>query len=412
MIAEQNSPYRWVMAGIAGLLMTTSFISLTSFGILSPKMATYYHVSYDALTVLGIDSFSIGLFAAFFLGQGGLFNTHLKTGVLVAELFLIIPQFMIPLFYNITFLVILRFLQGLMIMILPLFSIQLEGWFAPDERAKSLAFTLGAISLGSASGGLLGVSLDSFSWQESYYITGIIMLIGALVYFVLAKDAHSQKEEFIQESNIKHQSAWKNPMTWIMGVLQIPLSWTLFSIGGYLSTYSRFLKYSISESSTLVVAWGISGFVAAFLGALLGDHLSKKKNTNRGILRARLNVMTMADLMMAIGIILMMTLGRTSFYLLLIAVIVNGFLMMFPPNYWALPGNIFPFIVVTAGAFGMGLISNSADAIGPLVTSSLISTIGWDGILLIMLILSLLGILLNILLGRSNIKIPEGESIQ
>ncbi len=407
--SEENSPYRWVMATIAGLLMTTSFISLTSFGILSTNMASSFGISSSTLSVLGIDSFSIGLFVAFFLGQGGIFDTRLKSGVLIAQIFLIVPQFLIPIFYNIVVLIALRFFQGLMIMMLALFSIQLEGWFPPDERARSLAFTLGAISLGSAAGGLLSGVLKSFSWQESYYITGIIMVAGAALYFIFARDSKSQRKAIIKAESRKHGNALKNPMVIIMGIVQLPLSWVLFTIGGYLSNYSYHLGYSIGQTSTLIVAWGLSGFVAAFVGALLGDHLSKNKTSNRDILKSRLLIMTIADILMAAGILLMIIIGSFSFYDLLFAAVINGFLMMFPPNYWALPGNIFPLAMVSAGAFGMGLISNSADAIGPLVTSSLISDIGWNGVFLIMLGLSIFGIFMNIYLFRSKIKLPENS---
>jgi len=395
------------MAGLAGLLMTTSFISLTSFGILSTKMASSFGINSSTLSVLGIDSFSIGLFVAFFLGQGGIFDTRLKTGVLVAQIFLIVPQFLIPVFYNLVILIALRFFQGLMIMMLALFSIQLEGWFPPDERARSLAFTLGAISLGSAAGGLLSGILKSFSWQESYYITGIIMVAGAALYFIFARDSKSQRKAIIQAEGKKHTNALKNPLVIIMGLIQLPLSWVLFSIGGYLSSYSYHLGYSSGLTSTLIVAWGLSGFIAAFIGAILGDHLSKGKTSNRDILNSRLLIMTIADILMAAGIILMITIGSFSFYDLVFAAVINGFLMMFPPNYWALPGNIFPLSIVSAGAFGMGLISNSADAIGPLVTSSLISDLGWNGVFLIMLGLSIFGILMNIYLSRSTIKLPD-----
>jgi len=395
------------MAGLAGLLMTTSFISLTSFGILSTKMASSFGINSSTLSVLGIDSFSIGLFVAFFLGQGGIFDTRLKTGVLVAQIFLIVPQFLIPVFYNLVILIALRFFQGLMIMMLALFSIQLEGWFPSDERARSLAFTLGAISLGSAAGGLLSGILKSFSWQESYYITGIIMVAGAALYFIFARDSKSQRKAIIQAEGKKHGNALKNPLVIIMGLIQLPLSWVLFSIGGYLSSYSYHLGYSSGLTSTLIVAWGLSGFIAAFIGAILGDHLSKGKTSNRDILNSRLLIMTIADILMAAGIILMITIGSFSFYDLVFAAVINGFLMMFPPNYWALPGNIFPLSIVSAGAFGMGLISNSADAIGPLVTSSLISDLGWNGVFLIMLGLSIFGILMNIYLSRSTIKLPD-----
>ena len=133
------------MAAVAWLLMTTSFISVTSFGILANRIAVSIGVNTHLLTVLGIDSFSMGLSAAFFLGQGGLFDNRLKTGLMIAQALLIAPQFLIPLIDNLWLIVIFRFFQGLIIMMLALFSIQLEGWFAPKERAKSLAFTLGAI---------------------------------------------------------------------------------------------------------------------------------------------------------------------------------------------------------------------------------------------------------------------------
>ena len=43
------------------------------------------------------------------------------------------------------------------------------------------------------------ISLTSLSWQESYYITGIIMVAGALIYFIFAKDstAHTAHERSV-----------------------------------------------------------------------------------------------------------------------------------------------------------------------------------------------------------------------
>ncbi len=403
---DQLSGYRWVMAAIAGLLMTTSFISLTAFGIMSTRMASAFGISSSTLSVYGIDAFSIGLFVAFFLGHGGIFDERLKTGVLVAQIFLIVPQFLIPIFPDPYLLIALRFFQGLMIMMLALFSIELEGWFPPKERARSLAFTLGAISLGSAAGGILSGALVKFSWQQTYYITGIIMVAGAVVYFILARDSQSQRAAISKAKAGKHESAWKNPVVIFMGLIQFPLTWVLFTIGGYLSSYSYHLGYSNAQTSNLIIVWGVSGFVAAFVGAILGDYLVREKTSNREILNSRLLIMTIADIMMALGIILMILIGRFSYYDLLFAAIVNGFLMMFPPNYWALPGNVFPLAIVNSGAFGMGMISNSGDAIGPFVTSSLISDLGWEGVFIIMLVLSIFGIFLNVYLSRTKMPLP------
>ena len=399
---EMSKSYRWVMATISGLLMTTSFISLTSFGILSPQIATTFHINNNTLTVLGVDAFSIGLFVAFFLGHGGLFDTRLKTGVLVSQIFLILPQFIIPVSYNLYFLVALRFFQGLVIMLLALFSLQLSGWFKPEERAKSLAFTLGAITLGSAAGGIMPRVLSSVSWQEAYYITGIVMIAGAVIYFIFAKDASTLREDLKKERNQKHPSAWKNPMTWIMGGIQLPLTWTLFSIGGFLPSYSEHLGYSSTMTSNVIIVWGFTGFVAAFVGAIIGDRLTRGKVTGREIFNSRLKIMTLADFMMGFGALIMILFGGISYEWLILAAMINAFLMMFPPNYWALPGSIFPIYMVGAGAFGMGLISNSADAVGPLVSSILTSN--WDLVFGIMVTLSFIGVVGNLILMKVKLK--------
>lgn len=401
---EQKSSYRWVMATVVGVLMTTSFISLSSFGILSNSIAETFNLNHNIVNILGIDSFSIGLFVAFFIGNGGFFDTKIKTGVLLSLVFLIIPQFIIPISYNLWLLTALRFFQGLMIMMLALFSIQLSGWFREDERGRSLAFALGAITLGSAMGGILSGVLRSVSWQDAYYITGCVMLVGAAIYFVFARDAPSLNRT-LQLEKKGHSSAWRSPMTWYMGVIQLPITWTLFSMGGFLPSFSEHLGYSATLTAGVVTAWGISGFIAAFIGGIMGDRLVKGKKLSRDILNARLKIMTVAEICMGLGAFLIITLGGTSYYLIISAAMVNGFLMMFPPNYWALPGVVFPAAVVGAGAFGMGLISNSADAVGPLVSSAL--TAHWIVVFGIMVAISFVGVAINLYLSRARIRLPD-----
>ncbi|POB10651.1 MAG: MFS transporter [Sulfobacillus thermosulfidooxidans] len=408
---EQQSSYRWVMAIIAGILMTTSFVALTSFGVASPAIAQSLHLNPATVNTYGVDSFSIGLFLAFFLGHGGIFDTRVKTGVLVAQILLIVPQFLLPITTSLWLLTVLRFAQGLMIMMLALFSLQLSGWFRPSERGRSLAFTLGAITLGGAVGGLLSSRLESLGWREMYYITGLIMIVGAVIYFLFARNAQSLQEMLLKEKqqSTKHQSAWKLGITWMMGFVQIPLTWTLFSVGGFLPSYAYHLGYHTNQVGTLMFVWGIAGFVAAFVGAFLGDAMSAKHATHSGVFRARLKVMTAANILMGLGALLVLMLGHASFGLLMFAVIVNAFMMMLPPNYWATPGTIFPLALIGAGAFGMGLISNSTSAIGPLVSSALVPTVGWNGVFIIMTVLSAIGVVLNVIAGR--MPLPSEEQV-
>lgn len=135
--------------------------------------------------------------------------------------------------------------------------------------------------------------------------------------------------------------------------------------------------------------------------------MSAKHSSHSGIFRARLKVMTTANILMGLGALLVLVLGHASFGLLMFAVIVNAFMMMLPPNYWATPGTIFPLALIGAGAFGMGLISNSTSAIGPLVSSALVPNVGWNGVFIIMAVLAAIGVILNLIAGR--MRLPSEE---
>lgn len=401
---NQVTSYKWVMATVSGLLMTTSFISLTSFGLFSVPIAVSHGIDPDALNTFGVDAFSIGLFVAFFLGHNGFFDTRIRTGVLVAQVFLIVPQFLIPMTGFLWGIVVLHFFQGLMIMMVALFSVQMSRWFRPSQRATSLAFTLGAISLGTAASGFLSTVLAGFTWSQAYYITGGIMIAGALVYFAFARVAPSFDPVHLKALKKTGTSAWKNPMTWYMGILQIPLTWTLFSVGSFLPDYLDNLGYPGGLSLSVIMVWGIAGFIAAFVGSVIGDRLVGEKERPRDVFVSRLKIIGVANALMGIGAFIMVTLGHSSIFALLAGATINAFMLMIPSNFWALPDSVFPIEIVGAGAFGMGLISNSADAVGPLVSSVLTSN--WNLVFGIMVAMAFFGVVYCIYLSRKELNLP------
>jgi len=68
------SAYSWIVAIAAGIVMTTSFVPFVPFGILSSVIAASMKTSPALVQQLGVDNFNIGLFAAFFLGHGAVFD--------------------------------------------------------------------------------------------------------------------------------------------------------------------------------------------------------------------------------------------------------------------------------------------------------------------------------------------------
>lgn len=407
-----DSPYRWVMALITAIVMTTSFISLTSFGVAAPAIAKTIGVPAGTLTSYGVDAFSIGLFVAFFLGHGGVFDTRIRWGIFLAQALLIVPQALLPILMPIThslwLFTALRFSQGLVIMMIALFSIQLSGWFRPSQRGISLGAMLGAITLGGAVGGLITGNLAHLGWQALYEVTALIMVAGAAVYLIFARDSRFLVARQHAAKSETHPSAWSSPMTWLMGVVQIPLTWTLFSVGGFMPAYAFHLGYKASQVGHIMFIWGIVGFFAAVFGSLLGDRLARGKTSNRGVVNARLTVISVANFVMAVGALMVLYLAPVSYTMFLISAIVVAFIMAIPPNYWATPTSVFPLATAGAGAFGMGVISNSTSAIGPVVSSVLVPTFGWSGVFWLMALLSLAGIGVNVIAMRAALPADQG----
>lgn len=66
-------------------------------------------------------------------------NTRVRLAVILAQVFLIIPLFLIPFTYSYNAIVVLRFIQGLWFMELGLATLNLRGgWFSKGELAIAM----------------------------------------------------------------------------------------------------------------------------------------------------------------------------------------------------------------------------------------------------------------------------------
>ncbi|WP_051962850.1 MFS transporter [Mesoaciditoga lauensis] len=404
---RNSQSYRWVVALTAGAITATSFISLTSFSVATPFIAQTTGMRTELVNTIGVDAFSIALFVAFLMGSGGFFDTKIKLGVFIAQASLIIPQFLIPTLLSPWLLALLRFSQGLVIMMLALFSIQLTGWFKPTERALSLSFTMGAIPLGGAIGGISSSYFLKFGWQNMYYINGLFMLLGNVIYFGFSKTSKSFEEKVITSKAKVKVNIWTKKITWMMGFLPMPVAWSLFSMGGFLPTFGYHLGYKPSQIGTLMLTWGIAGGISCFVGAIIGDSLAKRKSSNQEIFHARLVVMLIANVLVGAGALLMLCLGSRSFGWLIVGAIINTFSQILAPNYWASLSNIFPPALIGVGAFALGLLSNIPSAVGPLISSWMINQTGWNGFFVVMIALAIVGILLGLFITHIDVLDKE-----
>lgn len=396
---EQESSFRWVMMVVCTIVMACGFIPMTAFGVMAPGIAKTVHVSLTKLSIWGGDAFNLGIFAAFIPGHSGWFDKKPKVGVAIAGILAVVPQLLMPVAGSLWAVSFLRFFQGFVIMVLALFSFQLAGWFRPSERGISLGSTVGAIVLGAgALGGWLANLLAPLGWRAASYVLAAIIVFGFLVYFIVAKDAPTFMKSVLvaKEKESVHHNIWGLKMSWIMGLVQVPLCWVLFTTGAFVPLYAMKLGYSAHQAGNLMVIWGIGGFVISVLGSRLGDQMCKGKATHREVLNARLKIIIAGNIVMGLSALLYITIGHLGFGAMVVTVLFNAAMWLIPPNYWATPGTVFPVALMGAGAFAMGLISNAGSPIGSFISSGLLPALGWNGVFILMAAICFVGIFINI----------------
>jgi len=381
------------MIFLTTLVMACGFIPMTMFGVALGGIAKTFGVSLTKMSLYTGDAFATGIFAAFIPGHSGWFDKRPKVGVTISMLLAIVPQLLFPVTSSLWLVTILRFCQGFVIMQLAVFTFQLSGWFRPAERGISLGFTVGAIAFGGFLGGMLTNALAPYGWKATMYASGLLMIAGLVIYLIFAKDAPSFMKQ-VMEAKAKpaaHVSIWRQPMSWIMGLVQVPMVWVLFT-GGFVSLYAlKVGHFSSHQVGTLNIVMGFSGLILSVVGAWLGDLACKGQTTNRGVVNARLKMIIIGNILMALAAILLITVGRSSFDALILVGILFEFMWFVSPNYWATPGVVYPTALMGAGAFAMGLISNAASPVGSFASTAILS-MGWNGVFVLMAIICIIGI--------------------
>ncbi|MDI3502830.1 MAG: hypothetical protein PWR09_955, partial [Archaeoglobi archaeon] len=208
------------------LLMMLGFATLTMSSIAREDLMNFLSVSSDIYD-WGYVSYTIGLFVAFFLGRSSYFERNFKKGVLLSVLFAAVPQLLIPLIPSFPVFLFLRFIQGFIIALVPLFSAQVAELFR-EERAFAKGIILGGIFLGGVFGSFSGDRLVSLlGWRLAFISTALLMLLGLALWWILVEDLDGHAEE-------RKGSPWSLGITYVWGLSLFFALWVVFTIQGLL----------------------------------------------------------------------------------------------------------------------------------------------------------------------------------
>ncbi|WP_175059624.1 MFS transporter [Thermococcus sp. 2319x1] len=358
---------RWKSVVLDTLVMTAGFGTLSMMSVAKPDIVSHFGISAEAYDLQHV-AYVFGLFIAFLLGHTRLYEGSFKRSVAIALSFAAIPQALIPYVGNWYLVVFLRFIQGFVVSLVPLFSTQIANYFVA-ERPFAKGIILSGIFWGGVFGSMSAKYLVSaFEWKTAFLITVAVMYAVLLIWWLFTEDFEIiHKKEGEEEVNI-----WKMKFTWVLGFTFFPALWVIFTIAGFSSSLGYEAGWSKNQVAILSTNLNISKALWSIIMGFVGFQLSKKNPSPRGLFKAIVQVMILSYAVAFVGLTVYskaMTEGNYS--LALASVWLIGALQGTGPAFWTSAPATYPKSIYPRASFALGLISNSANAIAPSITEAL-----------------------------------------
>ena len=378
------------------LFMGINFSALTLFSTLHSYISSEIPMTGFEVQIAAA-AYSVGIFGAFFLGHSRLSENYPKLTVVLASLFAAIPQFLIPLVSSGLVISILRFLQGLVMMAVPIFSAQV-GKLLSRARPFALGIILSGIFIGGLIGAKAGIGLQTvIGWRATYMVFGLLMVTTAFVWWFLTPEETLPTPRKTSEQ-ISSVSVWRIKFTWVWGFTFFPSIWIIFTLAPLIHfivsrTAPGFGQIASEILEASYLAWSIA------IGALTYVLARRSGESPKELFTTFAKVQALCFVISAAGATIAFMAGSVE--MLLLAIVLIAVIQGTAPTFWSVPSTAYSENVVTKAGYALGLISNSAALVGPL-TSVLITSISETGMWLMISLLGLVGLITTLL----SLRIP------
>ncbi|AAL80644.1 MFS transporter [Pyrococcus furiosus DSM 3638] len=391
---------RWKTVILDTLVMTAGFGTLTFMSVAKPDIIGHFNITSDQYDLQHV-AYVFGLFVAFLLGHTRIYEGSFKRSVGIAVSWAAIPQILIPFVGNWNIVVFLRFIQGFVVGLVPLFSTQIARYFIA-ERPFAKGIILSGIFWGGVFGNIAARYLLGYvDWKTGFVITGLVIYLVYLLWFLLVEDFEIKHPK----SGDARINVWKLPFTWALGFTFFPALWVIFTIIGFTTKLGYDIGWTKDHVSTLSTTLNLSKALWSIAFGYLGFVLSKKNTTPRGLFNAIVKVMIIAYAFGFAGLLLYSKAMLSGNYeLALFSVVLVGALQGTGPAFWTSAPATYPENVVPRANFALGLISNSANAIAPSITEALART-NEELALIELSMMPLIGILALIIASRMKLPV-------
>ncbi len=379
--------------------MSVAFSPLPLFSALKADITKSLHLT-PTISMWAAVTYSIGIFFAFLLGHSKSLERRPRITMLLATLCAAVPQFIIP-YSNAGAIIPLRFIQGLTMMIIPIFSAEV-GLLFVEARPLAVGIILAGIFIGGFVGADGGITLaSSLGWKGAFVVLGILILIlGGLLIGLTPRDLLRREE---REEEVKY-SVWRDKFTIAWGFTLFPALWIIFTLAPLINYFLGEEGWrSISQLSlTLLqgsyIFWSIVIGLIAYVWSKAGKGNPKRFFTINAKIQTVCYAITVVALIAAL-------LSRSA-EMLLVAIFFIATIQGAGPTFWSTPGIAYPKELITRAGYAMGLIANSATLVGPLVTMGVRSMASNWAVWYVFIGVGIAGAIMSAFFTSRKIKLP------
>lgn len=173
-------------------------------------------------------------------------------------------------------------------------------------------------------GTLAGFFISEYGWMSSYFSLGVIELIIGIIWLMTVKDTSKEREH--EEERIEERSSslslLKMPVVWLLIVAFISTTFVIQAITVDMPLFSEWLGYNEMETGRINTAVTIGLLAACLVSGRISDMVALRMS-NKG--RARVLVMAVGPVIIALSSLMLIVLDLTSFGLFYVTAFLFSF---------------------------------------------------------------------------------------
>jgi MFS family permease len=222
----------------------------------------------------------------------------------------LIPQLWIPFNREYGLFVVLKSMQGLCVVLFPLFLVMIADRCPPRDIGLATAILTGFTYAGGAAGGMIaGFCLSRADWQTSYHAISAAMLLSILlsvpVFWGGKRTCRGREPAAGSEGNKNaYRFVVRNGLTWLLILAFFPTIWTVQSIWSDMIPFGQALGFSGAQMGGVMSVSALSILAGSLLSGKVSD-LAASRGPDR--LRRRVVVFALGTALIIAGVAVLLS---------------------------------------------------------------------------------------------------------